>query len=776
MTYDERYNVKPQFFIRVFIILLMISYFCFGQTMNKRGTIQGKLLDTETKVPLVGANIEILNTTLGAGTNMEGNFVIENVPVGSYTIQFSYIGYQSMTITDVIVRSQRITFIEEELKISVLESDEVLVTTGYFRQKDDQPVSIIGFSREEIRRAPGSAGDVSRIIQSLPSIAKVNDQSNNLVVRGGNPIENTFYIDNIEITNINHFPSQGFSGGPIGMINVDLIENVEFYTGGFSVAYGDRLSSIMNLSFREGNKNQFDGQLDLNFAGFGGVVEGPISAEKASYLFSVRRSYLDFLIDKINVGSTIAPTFGDFQGKLVYDAGLKHKLTFLGFVADDHMTSDQENAIANQMVYYADQDIFQNTAGINWRALWNKSGYSNTSLSYSSVIYDEDIFETGTAEQIKQNRSLEQSIHLRSIAHLRVNSRNSLEFGFEWKYRTGTYDNWYAAYTDAFGNLVPPLIIDRKIQLNQVGIFLNYTVKPLNRFTGTLGVRTDYASHNKQNDVSPRISLSYQITDLTSLNASTGLFYQNLPLILLVSNEKNKELKNPRAVHYIIGIKHMLTASANLTVEFYRKNYTDFPVDPQQSRLFLLDEILFNDSFFFNTNNLNATGQAYSQGVEFMVQKKLAKDIYGLISASYFQTRYQDDDDIWYCRIYDNRFLFSMDGGYKPNEKWEFSFRWIFAGGRPFTPFDMKTSHDLNRAVFDENRINEDRYPEYHNLNIRVDRRFYFNRTNLVFYLSVWNVYNRKNVATNYWNQVENRPDVIYQWSSLPIFGIEYEF
>jgi len=271
--------------------------------------------------------------------------------------------------TDVIVRPERITFINAELKMAAIETDEISVTAGYFPEYDEEPTSVVSFSYEEIRRAPGSAGDVSRILMTLPSIAKVNDQSNNLIVRGGNPIENTFYIDNIEIPNINHFPHQGASGGPIGLLNVDFIQDVTFYSGGFSSIYGDKLSSIMDITFREGNRSEFDGQLDLNFSGFGGVAEGPLFKNKGSWLFSARRSYLDFVVDVFDVGSAVAPTYGDIQGKLTYDINANNKLILLGVFADDHNAPDRETGEENYMTHNGNQYLYQSTIGLNWRAL-----------------------------------------------------------------------------------------------------------------------------------------------------------------------------------------------------------------------------------------------------------------------------------------------------------------------------------------------------------------------------------------------------------------------
>jgi len=320
----------------LFTLLLFQFWFQVNYSQENKlvGKIEGFIIDSYSKSELIGANVLIVNSNIGGATDIKGKFVIESVPVGNYSLKFSFLGYNSVVKTDIIVRSNRITTVNCELNSTSIEADEVVVQDAYFQNNGEQQISNINFSREEIRRAPGSAGDVSRILMSLPSVAQVNDQSNTLAVRGGSPIENTFYIDNIEIPNINHFPSQGASGGAIGMLNVDFIEDVNFFTGGFSAIYGNKLSSIMEISLREGNRNEFDGQLDLNFSGFGGIIEGPIS-ESSSFMISARRSYIDFLIKMINVGSSIAPTYGDVEGKIVFDIDKNNKIMLVGVFGDD---------------------------------------------------------------------------------------------------------------------------------------------------------------------------------------------------------------------------------------------------------------------------------------------------------------------------------------------------------------------------------------------------------------------------------------------------------
>jgi len=253
------------------------------------------------------------------------------------------------------------------------------------------------------------------------------------------------------------------------------------------------------------------------------------------------------------------------------------------------------------------------------------------------------------------------------------------------------------------------------------------------------------------------------------------MFYQHLPLILLYQSENHRELKDPVAYHIVLGWRHLLTDSTLLTIEAYDKEYHHLPLDPVQPSLFIFDE-LFYRGFFTNHVTLLDTGRARSTGVEIMIQKKLAEKIYGVISASYFCARYRDLEGVWRNRVYDNRYIFAVEGGYKPTNSLEFGVKWNYAGGAPYTPFDVEASLAVNSAVFDETRINGARLPAYHSLNIRFDKRFYFGSSNLTIYLSLWNVFNKKNIISYYWNTIEKKPDKFWGWGLLPALGIEFEF
>jgi len=763
--------MTPQFRILGCFILLFFSPVARSSDL---GTLEGTVRDVSTLSPLVGAHVRLVGTTSGAATDLEGRFRLTGLAPGNYSLRFSHVGYEPFVRTDVIVRPGRITTVHADLAPSPYETDEVEATPGYFATGDPTRLSAVSFSAEEVRRAPGAAGDVSRIMISLPSVAKVNDQSNGLIVRGGSPLENAFIVDDMEIPNINHFPTQGASSGPIGLINIDLVNDVRFSAGGFDARYGDRLSSVMELGLREGNRSTFEAQLDLNFLGFGGVAEGPIGTS-GSWLLSVRRSYLDLIMKMVDIGTSVTPRYGDLQGKAVIDLGPRHRLELLGIWSDDHNNPDAAAALEYDMTAYGREDITQHTTGIGWRALWS-NGVSNTTVSLSSSHFERAFNETGTDLPIISNDSEESILSLRNVNHVRLSSILSLEFGAEGKLLTADYDQIYSPITDPFGGSTPGTTVRTLFHARQAGSFISVEISLTTALSITAGLRADYFSPTGRLEFSPRFSSALRVGESTTLSAGIGLYRQNLPLLLLTQDPANASLRTPQAVQATVGVEQLLTPSTRLTVEAYIKEFHHLPGDPSQPRLFIVDELYYGYGFFTQHGALADDGRARSRGVEVVVQKKLAEDLYGLASASWSRSEYQDGLGTWVDRLCDNRVILAIEGGYKPNSEWEFSARWIFAGGAPYTPFDPVQSAAQRRGILDAGRVNALRYPDYHSLNIRCDRRFHFTSSNLVFYLSAWNLYQRKNVASYFWKPRTNEQGTITQWGLLPVFGLEYEF
>jgi TonB-dependent receptor-like protein/carboxypeptidase-like protein len=739
------------------------------------GTLKGVVLDRATQRPLVGANVLVLDRELGSIADAEGRFVIPAVPVGVHRLQVSMIGYDTAVRTDVVVKHRRITSVEVELNERAVGMDETVVSADYFAGAEEEVVSTVSFSYEEIRRSPGSAGDISRLLQALPAINMATDQRNDLIVRGGSPAENLVIIDNIEVPNLNHFPTQGATGGPIGLLNTDLIDDVNFSAGGFSAAHGDRMSSVMVVDLREGNRDEFDGQLNLDMAGAGFVVEGPLSAGRGSWLASARRSYLELIVNAIGTGAV--PRYSDVQSKLTYDLTDAHQVSLLQLSGFDTIEFEPEDA--DEMDDFTDMSTDQHVVGTNWRWLWSDQGYTNTSLAFAYADFSMDVRQ-GDAGQVDpgppiyRNESQERDLTLRSSFHYRLRRGTDLDWGLVGRRIFSSYDIFFKSDTNRVGRTTPEIRVDRDVETTKAGLYASLRQRFGLRLAATAGVRFDYFDFNKEYDLAPRLGLTYEVDERTSLNAAYGIYYQNLALSLLVQHPDNALLENPRADHYVLGLRRRLTASTLLTVEVYLKEYSELPYNPNDSTSSVIDGYAEYGSP--TPGRLVGGGKARSYGLEALVQKKLARDVYGSASYSYSVSRYTDLTGRERNRSFDNRHLVSLIAGYRPSDRWEYSLRWSYAGGRPCTPFDSDLSARLGTGVVDIARVNAERHPAYHRLDLRFDHRQHYERFNLVSYFSLLNAYNRKNLFALYWDEDEQTTGRINQWTIMPVGGFELEF
>jgi len=416
------------------ILLCSITGALQSQPKPNPGTIVGVVRDQETHVPLQGANVVIQGTNLGAATTGDGRFRISGVSPGTYSIRAGMIGYAKVTKTDVVVTSGQRTQIMLELSQVAVELGEITVRSSYFSRPQELATSSHTLNFEEIRRSPGASEDVSRVVQSLPGVVLNTDLRNDLIVRGGSPFENYTAIDNLEIPTINHFATQGATGGAMGMVNTELIRDVTFLTGGFPAKYGDRLSSVMEIELREGNRERTGGKVNLNAAGLSLVGEGPM-ASRGSWLVSARRSYLDFLLKNFNfAGITIIPNYIDAQVKLAYDLTNTDRLAFLfvGGVDDIKFQDvDPENMGINPDLSGLDKvesDLHQFMVGSTWKRIWGADGYSMFALGMTENYYYTDI-DDNEGRKTYRNRSVEREYGAKLDASFNLAKGNQISFG-----------------------------------------------------------------------------------------------------------------------------------------------------------------------------------------------------------------------------------------------------------------------------------------------------------------------------------------------------------
>ncbi len=749
------------------------------------GSLQGSVLEQTAGQPIPGIQIQVQGTKFTAVSNEKGVFLVADVPPGNYNLKFSGEGYKTWIETDVIVRSRRITYIHVKLDELMPEIHErVEVTGNYFHQDDKNPLGVVNLSSEEVRRAPGTAGGLTRMLTVLPGVTTVAADETDLVVRGGSPFENGYIIDNIEVSAIDHMPNLASCGGTFSALNAELIQNVDFFCSGFSSNYGGYLSSMTDISLREGNRTEFDGRMDISLAGAGFTFEGPVSKEKGSWLVTFKKSYLKLLCDMKLIDSSAAPVTFDTQAKITYDLSPTQKINLLYFHLDGHF--DEENSgewIEDK------QDYSLHTVGVNWISNWSPNFFSNTSLAFSSFknefgetwVYPIDL-ESGLWDRfvVWDVDDIADTMSLRNSNYLVFNNKNKLEFGLQLKYEKDEVDEvvnpeskpqWYSSSHTIY-----------TFDTMKYGLFFSYIGTFIKRLTTSIGARGDYSSTHDVFHFSPRFSLRYQVNRGFAINGGGGIFYQTLPLAFLAYIPEAPGLKDMKATHYSLGLE-LLGRGIKLTLEGYIKDYENLPISPGRSRWLAMDYAVarFRDNIYSPVGyrvpkRLTVGGSGYAKGIEFLLQKKLVKHFYGFLSASFFRSKYKDLNGETHNRVYDNRYTLNLSYGYKPNRFWEFSTKWTWIGGGPYTPYDVALSTQQNYPVYDSTQFLKKRYPAYSSLNLRVDKRFYFGGTSLTVYLDLWNALNRQNVLFYWWNTNINEVSIEKQLDILPILGVEFEF
>lgn len=755
------------------VILLVFSLQAFAAEDNN-GIIQGKVKDGETQKGIGNAVIKIQNTTIQTVSDKNGDFKFENLKYDSYRLEISIIGYIPTVKSDIIISSSKAVDVIIEMQPTSYSTENIDVQASYFQKSSDVNLSMTNFDYEEVRRAPGASEDISRMLQTAPGVSIVNDQRNDLVVRGGSPSENLIMIDGVEIPNINHYGTQGSTGGPISFINLKFIREADIYTGGFISKYGDKLSSVVDIKFREGSNTNYINNIDLSFAGFGGVFEGPITS-KSSYLFSIRRSYLDLLKGSIRLSAV--PNYWDFNLKLNYNIDQNNSLSLIGFSALDKIEFKYDDASSvDDFPYNTVDNTNTYTGGLVYKKLF-KSGYMQSVISNSYTDYYIYGTYAPTGKEQYSLNSYENEFTYKTDFNFKLTKSSILNFGLGGKYGNFRNEMFSASDTTPVGYVIPELRTDSKIITTKLYSNVNLTQKFFDeKVILNAGARVDYFDYiNLKTTFSPRFGLSYKVTPSTSINASYGIFHQSPAYIWLATNEANRNLCSIRSDHYIFGIEQTITPAIMMIAEVYEKRYSDYPVSIDDPRYILID-----GGADYGPNLVGAAasvGYGYVRGFDFSIQKKLSGNgLYGTLNYSYSKSGFTALEGGEKPAAFDPTHQFTIIAGYQVADDWLIGLKFKYAGGRPYTPYDINASVNAGRGVWDMNNFNGERYPEYHRLDLRVDKKFYFKKASITGYLELQNVYNRQNIYGYFWNQAKNEVGTIYHWAFMPVGGFSMQF
>ena len=716
--------------------------------------VKGTVIDKSSRQPLEFINVMIVGLNKGGVTNAEGKFSIGQVPPGIYRLQASAIGYKTVTTPEYIL-STRDLHIQIEMEENQTELEGVTVTASPFRRDIESPVSLRIIGLQEIEKSPGANRDISRIVQSYPGVAfSPIGYRNDLIVRGGSPSENRFYLDGVEIPNINHFSTQGASGGPVGILNADLIREVNFYTGAFPTDKGNALSSVLDFKLRDGDMERNSLKATLGASEVSLASNGHLG-KKTSYLVSVRQSYLQFLFDML--GLPFLPTFTDAQFKLKTRFDARNELTVLGLGGIDKMklntkADDEDNEYILSYLPKIQQEtftlgaVYRHYAGAHVQSVVASHSYLNN----RNTKYQQND-ESDPEHQMLRLRSTEQNTQLRlenssSFRNWKVTVGTSLDYS---QYSNTTFQKVYTDHAQTFD-------YHTYLGIMRWGLFgtVNYTSID-ERFTASLGLRADannYSAAMKDlsDQLSPRLSLSYQLTEHWSLSGNAGLYYQLPPYTALGFKNNNGLYANKYALRYMqvsqgsVGLNWRKGDTFEVSVEGFYKDYDKIPLS-------VADGIPLtckgNDYGVIGNELLTSTAQGRSYGAELLLKWLIAKKLNLASSFTLFKSEYRTDKESEYiASAWDNRFIFNLRGTYNLPRHWSVGMKVSCIGGAPYTPYDADKSslvtawNAQGKPYYDYTRYNEERLPAFTQVDIRIDKTFYLKRCMLGFYIDLQNI------------------------------------
>jgi hypothetical protein len=757
---------------------------------RETGTLTGRVTDGHTQQPLFGVNVVVLDTDRGASSDADGVYTIRELPVGTYRIRFSYIGTKPRVVTDVVIKSASPTFVNVDLEPEPIEGQGITVKAGYFAAQQDPQPSLTALSREEIRRFPGGFEDVVRTVSTLPGVAiNMAGGRNDIIVRGGGPSENLYLINNIEIPNINHFGTPGTTGGSLSFVNLDFVDDVSFSTGGFGARYGDKMSSVVALTLVRKRPERFESKWTVSATQYGFNVETPLR-NKGALILSARKSYLDLIFKA--AGLPFIPVYTDYNLLLNYDLTPRDRLFLIGFSAIDNVDRNQEtleNRVFNAGLL--DNTQYKGITGINYRRLL-PAGYMDVTASVnlsrfrlSQVDQNRDFYFRSDADEWESALKLQV---FRSLGK-RVTVLSGLSFK---RVRNDNHTVFADTIFDRSGNRLSPsgLGLPNDSSTNATGAkhsgFLEaeWAIHP--RVTVNTGIRADYFDFIRSPWYwTPRASIKVNVFGRHSLRASTGIYAQS-PSYVWTVNESNRDLRALKNRMAVLGWDFIPREDTRISLEAYVKRYSDLPAGtvPGVNDYLVLTNtgISFggreDDFQSFGFYRRVPRGKGRSDGAEFLVQKKFSDTpFYGLFGLAYNRTEFTAPNGLTYPGQYDQRVIFNLSGGYIFNDKWEFSAKFRYFTGAPYTPVYRPSVNPL-RTGFIQNLPEEylsARLGTGYQLDVRADRIFNFKRVTLIVYADVQNVTDFKvpmPPSYDFWtDKITNSAEI----GILPSIGISLE-
>jgi len=730
----------------------------------QQAMVKGRVIEVQSNEPMPFVNVIVTGTTLGTITDNEGNFKLTGLMPGFIRLQASFVGYHIVISSEFEVSNAKAAFIEIRMEKMDTEIKEVTVTASPFRKTEESPVSLKTIGIAEIEKSPGANRDISKVIQSFAGVLSSPSFRNDIIIRGGGPSESRFYLDGVEVPNINHFATQGASGGAVGILNADLIREVNYYSGAFPSNRGNALSGVFEFGQVDGNADKLNFKGSLGASEVSATLDGPLS-DKTTFIVSARRSYLKLLFSALKL--PFLPTFNDMQFKVRTRFDAKNELTFIGLGSVDvnnlnldiKNPDDQQKYILGYLPVY---NQWSYTLGAVYKHFWENSYQtlvlSRSHLSNSRTKYlDND--ESSASNKILDYTSQEMENKIRFENNMRMD-------GFKANVGANIDFAQYSNTTEQkrfYSENVIKINYNTKLNLMKYGLFGQISHEFLTqRLTLSAGFRMDannYSSemNNLLKQFSPRFSASYLLTSKWSLNLNTGRYYQLPPYTALGYKQNNAfvnkgNLKYISVDHFIGGLEFKPATAMQFSLEGFLKNYRNYPFSVN-------DQIsLANkgaDYGVIGDEEVVSTSKGRAYGAEFQARVRTTKGYSLNLSYTLVRSEFQDGTGTYIVSAWDSKHILSMTGTAALKRNWQVGGRFRFVGGLPYTPWDLNRSSLIaawnlqGGPYLDNSKLNANRFGVFHQLDIRVDKSYYLKKMTLKFYLDIQNLYNYQSQSTD---------------------------
>ncbi|MDT0606593.1 TonB-dependent receptor [Croceitalea rosinachiae] len=790
----------------VFVFFALIGLTTTAQT----GIIKGIVLDKQSEQPLEGATIELLNIEVATGviTDFDGRFTMTDVPLGRKAIQISYIGYESTTIPNIEVTTGKDVFITVALLESFNQLDEVVLTNNANQDRALNKLATVSarqFGVEEVTRFSGGRSDVGRLAANFAGVSSPDDSRNDIVIRGNSPTGLLWRLEGVPIPSPNHYSTLGTTGGPVSALNPNLLKNSDFITSAFPAEYGNAIGGVFDLGFRKGNVDDYEYTLQTGiFTGVEAMAEGPLGENKGSFLIAARYSLVGLL--GVGAGGTAAtPNYNDVSFNIDFGKVNNGSLSIFGIIGNSDIEFLGDDINEDDLFAAADENTFVESQfgvmGLKYNLSLNDNSYLRTIISgsYSGNNFLADRFIQKDTPQERVIRYTEaDNTEVRFALSTLFNSKVSSKFS----YRTGILIENYNIESllldrneqaDTNGDGDPDLVTfrDTDENLSLLQPYIQGQFRITEDLTLNAGLHSQYSTLNKQFALGPRAALNYIILPNHSINLGYGLHYQNIPLPLLFLNENvngeliqtNRELDFVESTHYVLGYDVKLGNAWRGKVEVYRQDIENAAVESTPSSYSTLIE---GADFIFDNDRVSLVnnGAGFNQGIEFTLEKFFSNSYYGLLTGSFFESKYEGSDGIERNSPFNNGYVVNLLAGKEfkigktGNNVLFFDTRVTTSGGRYFTPVDLLASQEAGFEILREDEAFSQQYDDY----LRWDVKFGIKinsknkKRSHQLYFDFQNVTANENVFVRRYNRLTNQVDQVDQIGFFPDFGYKFQF